>query len=60
MSDLVGKTIASIEKEMYGLWIKVGFDDGTAILIKPVTEFIHNERWSAVMIEDWPPRKDTK
>ena len=51
MNEVVGKTIETIEKEMYGMWVDIVFTDGTKLRLKSGHSRAHNDSWSTVIPE---------
>lgn len=48
--QLVGKTIETVETDVYRMKIVVGFTDGTRATFRPGRDNIHNDFWSTVYV----------
>lgn len=48
---IVGKTIKSVEEEMYNTQITIRFTDKSVLTITPGSAAMHNDRWETVKME---------
>lgn len=52
MKTLKGETVKKVTEDVYKTHIVIEFESGRKVQFKGVQESIHNDRWSAVIMEE--------